>query len=142
MKEVSLGMVEMMLTAKRNNSVPVLSGTDIFKQCATDTDTMSPKAQRRYSVEELRLIVAPIAEKYGVEKVYLFGSVARGDFNENSDYDFYIESDNIRSILIISEFFQDLRDAVGREIDLISTRSIDPEFLNKILTEGVVVYGQ
>ena len=67
--------------------------------------------------------MAPIAEKYGVDKVYLFGSVARGDQTENSDYDFYIESEKIKSIFVISEFFQDLRDAVGSEIDMISKKT-------------------
>jgi|GEM_PF-6570799 len=52
---------------------------------------MSSTARKIHSVEELREIVAPVAEKYGVDKVYLFGSIARGDFNEDSGYDFFIE---------------------------------------------------
>ena len=40
------------------------------------------------SVSEISDIVAPIAEKYGVKKVFLFGSRARGDYREDSDYDF------------------------------------------------------
>lgn len=44
-----------------------------------------------YSVSEIRDIVAPIAEKYGVKKVFLFGSRARGDYREDSDYDFSID---------------------------------------------------
>lgn len=101
---------------------------------------MSSAAQR-HSIEELKKIVYPIAERYGVDKVYLFGSVARGDYNENSDYDFCIERGKIRSISVLSEFFQDLRDAVGCEIDMVTTKSVDPDFLNKIMMEGVIVYG-
>ncbi|MBQ3627041.1 MAG: nucleotidyltransferase domain-containing protein, partial [Synergistaceae bacterium] len=41
-------------------------------------------------LEELKKIVAPIAEKRGVDKVYLFGSRARGDNRPDSDYDFII----------------------------------------------------
>jgi len=95
---------------------------------------------RKLSIEELRSLVAPIAERYGVGKVYLFGSVARGDFNEDSDYDFCIDLGKIRSPSVLSEFFHDLRDAVKCEIDLVDTKSVGPEFLNKILTEGVIVY--
>ena len=102
---------------------------------------MPSKTCKRLSIEELRSIVAPVAEKYGVDKVYLFGSVVRGDDNENSDYDFYIEADNIRSIFVISGFFQDLREAIGYDIDLISTKRIDSEFLNTIMKEGVTIYG-
>ena len=102
---------------------------------------MSSKIHKRLSIEELKLIVKPVAEKYGVDKIYLFGSVARGDFKKNSDYDFYIEAEKIRSISTISGFFQDLREAVGYEIDLISTKRMDREFLNTIMKEGVVLYG-
>ena len=102
---------------------------------------MCPATGKRLSVEELRSIVAPLAEKYGVDKVYLFGSVARGDHNENSDYDFCIELGKIRSISVFSEFFQDLRDAVECDIDLVDTKSVGSEFLSKIMTEGVIVYG-
>jgi hypothetical protein len=101
---------------------------------------MSSTAGKKLSIEELKAIVAPIAERYGVDKVYLFGSVARGDHNENSDYDFYIESDKIKSIFVLSEFFQDLRDAVGCEIDMISTKNIKPEFLNTIKKEGIIIF--
>lgn len=97
---------------------------------------------KRHSVEELRAIVAPVAEKYGVDRVYLFGSAARGDWGENSDYDFCIERGKIHSIFVLSGFFQDLREAVGHEIDLVTTKSIPTEFLNRILAEGIELYAQ
>jgi predicted nucleotidyltransferase len=81
-----------------------------------------------------------VAEQYGVEKVYLFGSVARGDYSENSDYDFCIEPGKIRDIFALSGFFQDLRRAVGHDIDLVDTKSLDSDFLNVVLSEGVIVY--
>ena len=105
-----------------------------------NTATGFPSIQKRHTIDELRVIVAPVAKKYGVRKIYLFGSVARGDYNENSDYDFCIERGKIRGLLMFSEFFQDLRDAVGSDIDLVDTRYIGPEFLEVIMSEGVVVY--
>jgi predicted nucleotidyltransferase len=101
---------------------------------------MSSAAKKRHSVDELRVIVAPLAERYGVSKVYIFGSVARGDFNENSDYDFYIELNEVWGLLRLSGFFLDLSDAVGDEIDLLDNISVSPDFLNKIRAEGVVLY--
>jgi len=101
---------------------------------------MSSKSGR-LSVEELASIVRPVAEKYGVDKIYLFGSSARGDCDEDSDYDFCIERGKIDCILILSEFFKDLHDAVGHEIDMVTTKSVNSEFLNRIMKEGVVLYG-
>lgn len=41
----------------------------------------------KYTIEEIKNIVEPIARKYGVARIYLFGSFARGDVTENSDVD-------------------------------------------------------
>lgn len=38
--------------------------------------------RKKYTIEEIRAIVKPIARKYGVARVYLFGSYARGDITE------------------------------------------------------------
>ena len=38
-------------------------------------------------VEEIKRIVAPIAETHGVTRLYLFGSRAKGTDNADSDYD-------------------------------------------------------
>jgi len=56
---------------------------------------MPSAIKKRYSVDELGAIATPIAKKHGVNRVYIFGSVARGDYNENSDYDFYIELNEV-----------------------------------------------
>ena len=40
-----------------------------------------------YTIDEIREKVKPIAEKYGIEKVWLFGSYARGEATEESDVD-------------------------------------------------------
>ena len=38
----------------------------------------------QYSIPELQAIIAPLARKYGVERVFLFGSRARGEAAEGS----------------------------------------------------------
>jgi len=101
---------------------------------------MPSAAHKRHSVEELKAIVAPVAERYGVGKVYLFGSVARGDHREDSDYDFCIEPGKIRSLFKLAGFFGDLKDTVGHEINLVTTDALPPEFLNNVLKDGVILY--
>ena len=45
---------------------------------------------KKHTFEELHQIVGAIASEYGILKVYLFGSRARGDNRPDSDYDFCI----------------------------------------------------
>ena len=62
-------------------------------------------SEKRYSIEELKKIIVPIAVKYHISKVYLFGSFARGDYNELSDIDLRIEKgENLRACLLYAGF--------------------------------------
>ena len=45
----------------------------------------------RYTVKEIKNIITPIAQKYHIAQVYLFGSYARGDYNDQSDIDLRID---------------------------------------------------
>ena len=38
-------------------------------------------------VATIKQAVTPIARSYGVKRIYLFGSYAKGNANENSDVD-------------------------------------------------------
>ena len=103
---------------------------------------MSSETHRRLSVEEMRSLVKPVAEKYGIDKIYLFGSVARGDHDENSDYDFCIESTKMRSLLELSGFYRELKKAIGFEIDIVEKEALKGEFLDAVMNEGIEIYAQ
>lgn len=45
-----------------------------------------------YAVDEIARIVRPIAQRYGLRAVYLFGSYARGAATEDSDIDLLIDT--------------------------------------------------
>ncbi|MFR8176492.1 MAG: nucleotidyltransferase family protein [Christensenellales bacterium] len=47
--------------------------------------------QHIYTLDEIRKITVPIAERYRLKKLSLFGSYARGEASESSDIDFYAE---------------------------------------------------
>ena len=94
---------------------------------------------RRYTIPQLRDIVAPLAKEYGAERVYLFGSYARGDMNENSDVDLRIDKGRIRG-LALAGLLVDLEDALGLPVDLVTTSSLDNFFLSAIQNDEVLLY--
>ncbi len=93
-----------------------------------------------YSLEEIRNIISPIAARYGVSKVYLFGSRARGDNEPDSDYDFLISRGDINTIISHMEFVYDLEDAFGVHVDVVTDDMDDREFLNMIKEECIGIY--
>ena len=86
---------------------------------------------RRHSFDEVRNIVGPVAARYGVEKVYLFGSRARGDEREGSDYDFFIIPGKLRGLIGLSGLVSALADALGAEVDIVPDGSVMCKDLSK-----------
>ena len=60
--------------------------------------------EKVYSIDEIRSIVSPIAQDYGVERVFLFGSYARGEATEKSDLDFKVDMGKIDDLFELSVF--------------------------------------
>ena len=84
--------------------------------------------------------VIPIAQKFGVEKVTLFGSMARGDNDEDSDYDFLTSKGNIKSLLQYMDFVMQLEDVFGAHVDVVLESSPDKYIVEAARKEGVVIY--
>ena len=81
-------------------------------------------ADLEFTFEELQKIVAPIAKKHGMIRVYLFGSRARGDNKAGSDYDFCISAPKGYGLFKIGSFLSDLKDALGDEVDIVSEDAV------------------
>ena len=94
---------------------------------------------RMYSTNELEKIIFPIARKYGVERLFLFGSYARGDNTETSDIDFRIDKGRVQG-LQMAALLLDLEDALQKPVDLISTGAMDRQFLERISKEEKLIY--
>ena len=88
----------------------------------------------------IKNIIVPIAQKYGVERVLLFGSMARGDNDKNSDYDFLITKGELKSLIQYSAFITDRETALQSNVDVITDSSSDETIIETALREGVLVY--
>lgn len=93
----------------------------------------------QYTIPQLRDIIAPLAASYGAERITLFGSYARGDTTETSDIDLRIDKGQIRG-LALAGLLVDLEDALGLPVDLLTTASLDADFLSAIKEDEVILY--
>lgn len=97
-------------------------------------------SEKIYSIDEIKKIVTPIAKKYGVEKVYLFGSYARGEATTQSDLDFRIDRGSLRGLFALGGLYCDLEERFQKKLDILTTASLDDAFLSRIKNEEVLVY--
>lgn len=88
---------------------------------------------------DIKSICIDISEKYNINSMGLFGSRARGDFYEESDYDIFIISNMTLDEELKLEY--ELEKEIGKEVDLVRlNRNIDRLFLRDILNEGVIFF--
>ena len=82
-----------------------------------------------YSINEIKERITPVAQKYRLPAVYLFGSYARGDATEESDVDILVDRTGTKLIGLfeMGGLFNDLEEAIGKPIDLITTSSLEQE---------------
>lgn len=84
--------------------------------------------------------VKEVATTYNIERVYLYGSYAKGTQTPESDIDFYMVSD-IEDI----EYFgviEELRTALNKKVDLLSNKTIkkNSPIEEEIERTGILIY--
>ena len=96
----------------------------------------------RYTIEEIKEKAIPIAKKYGVKTLWLFGSYARGEADAESDVDFLIDEGNgkIQSLLTYFGFVLDLEEIFKCHVDVVMDGSSNKEFLTEIKNDEVLIY--
>lgn len=97
---------------------------------------------KKYTIEEIKAIVEPIARKYGVARVYLFGSYARGDISENSDVDFRVDKGSLKGMFALCGLYTEIEEALQMKVDVLTTGSLEDDFLQKIKNEEILLYAE
>lgn len=70
-----------------------------------------------YTIDEIKAKIKPIAEKYDLKTVYLFGSYARGEADEQSDVDIAFEEGNQELIWLGSDVVEDVKSSFDIPVD-------------------------
>lgn len=91
------------------------------------------------SINEIKKIALPILNRYGVKKAAVFGSVARGEMDEQSDIDILVEIKKNLSLFEFVRLKNELGDALGGEVDLVEYETIKPRLRDIILREQLVI---
>ena len=80
-----------------------------------------------------------VAARHGARKVRVFGSVARGEADETSDIDFLVELEPGRTLLDLGGLLMDLRDLLGRDVDVVTERGLKTRIRTRVLQEAVAL---
>lgn len=80
--------------------------------------------------------IARIAKQYGASNVRVFGSVARGNADDESDIDFIVDLEKGRSLLDLGGLLMDLQKLLGRSVDVVTEKGLRPRIRERVLREA------
>ena len=95
------------------------------------------------TVEEIRAAVHRNAAVYGIEKVWLFGSYAKGKADEKSDVNLRLDKGECKG-LKMAALACALEEELGKEIDLLNSEILkneDSERVRSIMEEEILLWG-
>lgn len=80
-----------------------------------------------------------IAAKHGAHNVRVFGSVARGEADSQSDIDLLVEFKRGTTLLGHAALAQELEDLLGVKVDVVSERGLRDRVRERVLREAVAI---
>lgn len=79
--------------------------------------------------------IKPFVKKYGIKKLGVFGSRARGTALPSSDIDILVSFSSPKSLIELVRIENELAKLLGKKVDLLTEKSLSPYLKVRILKE-------
>ncbi len=84
-----------------------------------------------------RAEILDLARRHGANNVRVFGSMARGEGEEDSDLDLLVSLAQGRSLLDLVGLKLDLEELVHRSVDVVTERALSPYLRERVLSDAI-----
>jgi predicted nucleotidyltransferase len=81
--------------------------------------------------------ILSIASRHGARKIFIFGSVARGEAGPDSDIDFLVEMEPGSSLFDLGGLLFDLQQTLGVDVDVVTVEGLRPRIREKVLADAI-----
>jgi hypothetical protein len=88
-------------------------------------------------IQNKRVEILKLADKYGAANVRVFGSVVRGTAGPNSDLDLLVRLERGRSLIDHIALIQSLEALLGVKVDVVTETALHPAIRDRVLSEGI-----
>lgn len=95
------------------------------------------------NLSDIARLLQPAFVAGGVKRAAVFGSYARGEQREDSDIDVVVEFLDGASLLNLGGLFEDIREITGKDVDIVTFRSLKREpagFALNVARDAKVIY--
>ena len=88
-------------------------------------------------IETHRAELLALARRRGITGVRVFGSMSRGDANNNSDVDLLVTLAPGTSALALGGLLVDAQELLGRRVDVVTEASLHPALRERVVASAV-----
>jgi predicted nucleotidyltransferase len=90
-------------------------------------------------LREKREDILRIAAQYGASNVRVFGSVARGEADEQSDIDLLVDLEPGRSLFDLGGLWVDVQDLLGYDVDVVTAKGLRERIREQVMKEALAL---
>ena len=88
-------------------------------------------------IESHRAEILALARRHGLKDVRVFGSMARGDADGNSDVDLLVTLPPDRTGLALGALLADVQNLLNRRVEVLTERSLHPKIRARVIKEAL-----
>ncbi len=88
-------------------------------------------------IESHRAEILALARRHGLKDVRVFGSMARGDADGNSDVDLLVTLPPDGTGLALGALLADVQDLLNRRVEVLTERSLHPKIRARVIKEAL-----
>lgn len=91
------------------------------------------------ALNQIKEKALPILQEAGVTRSAIFGSYVRGEEKSDSDIDMLVDFPRGKGLFEFVGLVQQLEEALGKKVDLVTYKSLHPLLKDRILAEQVQI---
>jgi predicted nucleotidyltransferase len=95
--------------------------------------------RRRGCIGSRTATAVTIARRRGMTDIRVFGSMSRGEANDNSDVDLLVTLAPGTSALALGGLLLDAQELLGRRVDVVTEPSLHPALRDRVLSDAVLL---
>ena len=84
-------------------------------------------------------MINPVLSRYGIHSASIAGSMAYGDYSDESDLDLVVEIDTPMSLLTFATLKIELEELLHQKVDLPERSAIKPRLRQSLLAKEIII---
>ena len=90
-------------------------------------------------IEKYKQLVLPVLKRYFIKRAAIFGSMAKGSMNADSDVDLLIEPEEGFTIFKMLKLEEEISELIKRKVDLVEYSALKPSIKKEVLVSAITI---